>query len=361
VGSKQLHVRVHLWRAFAAHEQKRWADVEEAVRQAVEAASTLGGPTALALEGPPMVAPLKVAASRGVAPDFIAAALDLLDRGAAQSVREIAAPPEPVRLPAVMVRLLGGFSIVVDGTPVESGLPAGRRARELLSYLCLYPAGRRRSEVATDIWPDAEAGQDLSLIHTTIHRVRQAVFPELIVTETTPDVAYRLNPDIPLDIDVRRFEENLQAAARNRDPRERRTYLARAISEYVGPFLPDCYAEWADIARHHLEVRYTTALAQLADLEWKDADYRSCIGTCQRMIEVGLADDVVHCRIMECYERLGEPLAGIVHFNAYTQEHSRADGGGRAAGSSDGKWVLSPSPDLTRVYQRLRQAAGAAV
>ncbi|HEU5316165.1 MAG TPA: BTAD domain-containing putative transcriptional regulator, partial [Chloroflexota bacterium] len=258
------------------------------------------------------------------APELIAAALDLLDRSAAGEVREVSAPapPEaPPELSPVLIRLFGEFSVRRDGVEVTTGLPPRSRTREVLSYLTLFPEGRRRDELTADVWPEAEEGQDVSLVHTTLHRLRQALYPELFVTDTSTEVSYRLNPAAPVTADVRTFEGTIDSAARpGVGTEERRRLLEAAATMYRGPFFPECYAEWAEEHRRRFEQRWLTVLAQLTDLTWNAGDYRSCLVWCQRLLEMQPHNDAIHARVLECYERLGEPMAGLLFYRQHVDE-----------------------------------------
>ncbi|HEX2036418.1 MAG TPA: tetratricopeptide repeat protein [Chloroflexota bacterium] len=326
-----LRVRVYLWSGLTAYQQKRWGESLACVQVAAEASRGLGGPGLVTREGAALVPLLQMAASRGVATELLARALDGLDAAAAGAVREAAAPlPATSVLPTVKLRLLGSFAGTVAGQPLEGDLAPRSRLRELLAYLAVHREGRRREEIGADLWPDAGPGQDVTLTHTTLHRLRQAIFPELIVGDGSGATGvYRINPEVHLDLDVARFERRLHAAGQpGISQAERRAHLAAAVAEYGGLFFPECGAEWGVVIRSRLERRYALALAQLVDADWAVGDYRACLAWCERLLEVEAADEAVHCRVLECYARLGEPLAGVLHYRRYARELAEQEHGG---------------------------------
>lgn len=320
-GSQPLQVRAYLWSAHAAYQRKRWGEALSCARLACEAAAALGGPTLVVLEGPALVPVLRMAAERGVATELLARALDDLNGAVAAAVREATAPaPAPVLLPMVTLRLLGTFAGTMAGEPLELVVPPRSRLRELLAYLALHPAGRRREELTADLWPDAPPGNEGALLYTTLHRLRQAVFPELISSEGPPAGVYRIDPSVPLSVDVHQFEQLLdEAETTGLAPTRRLSCLSAAIDHYGGPFFPECYADWAAAARYRLERRYVTALAQLAEATWEAQDYRACLAWCERLLATEPEEESIHCRTLECYERLGEALAGVMHYRHYAR------------------------------------------
>ncbi|HEV2123415.1 MAG TPA: tetratricopeptide repeat protein, partial [Chloroflexota bacterium] len=329
--SQELRVRAYLWSGYASYKQKRWGEAHACVQIAAEAAEALGGPGSFVLEGPALVPLLRFAAERGVAAELLARALDSLDVDAALRVREATAPPPPatvVALPTVELRLLGGFSAGIGGTPLSADTAAGNRVRELLAYLAVHPSGCRREEIGTDLWPDAAPGQDVTLTHTTLHRLRQATFPELVVGGATG--VYQINPDVHIEVDILHFERLLHEADRAGVSDEvSQAHLEAAIHLYRGRFFPECYSDWATTIRARLERRYVASLARLIDTHWSKGEYRTCLDLCERLLTAEMNEDAVHCRILECYERLDEPLAGLLHYKRHLRDRNE-DGNGAA-------------------------------
>ncbi len=286
-----------------------------------------------------MVPLLRLAVGRRVAPDLAAHALELLDQQAAAEARETLASPLRAAgkvshipggvapLPAVCVRVLGEFAVEVNGQTVEGGISARSRTRELLAYLAIYPEGRRREEITADLWPEAEAGQEKTLIQVTLHRLRHALFSELVIAaEGEP---YRLNPAVRFDIDVRRFLESLAAArALQTTPDRRRALLQDAVEAYGGALLPSFYADWAELVRHRLERQYAAALGQLVEADWDAAEYRRCLDWCHRLLQVEPEDAAIHARIARCHERLGEPLVAVLHDRARVTNRATSEDDG---------------------------------
>ena len=283
---------------------------------------------------------------------MLARALDLLDHEAALDVRDaIAVEPEPLPLPALKLRLLGAFSLSVGSHLSSDAIPTGSRIRELFVYLALRRDGRRREEISADLWPDTDTGPEMSHLYTTLHRLRSALFPEVVVSEgpSWSEAVFRVNSAAQLDVDVHNFEEALQSAVRQSDPQTRRTWLVTAVEAYGGQFFTECYSDWAEQTRRRLEQRHAGALAQLADLDWKGGRYRDCLNWCQRLVEFDPLAEPVHYRVLACYEQLGEPLAGVLHYRRYVHEL----GGDIDGAASAPRTRQSLSARIAQLYQRL--------
>ena len=59
--------------------------------------------------------------------------------------------------PSVNVQLLGTYRIDVDGTEIRAGLRA--KARELLAFYLLHPAGTTLDAAVEALWPEADPGR----------------------------------------------------------------------------------------------------------------------------------------------------------------------------------------------------------
>src|SRR5690242_2184354 len=119
----------------------------------------------------------------------------------------------------VDVRLLGEFSVDVDGTPLPPDAFATRRAADLVKVLALAPAHRLPRDVVVEtLWPHLSPEAGLANLHKAAHHARRAIgFAGAIVLQNG---AVALAPEAALRTDVERFEAGDDAA-------------------YLGDLLPD--------------------------------------------------------------------------------------------------------------------------
>jgi DNA-binding SARP family transcriptional activator len=148
------------------------------------------------------------------------------------------------------VRLLGGFEVRLDGSPVaDSAWPAGR-AKDLIKLLALTPGHRLVRERALDaLWPQLDAEAGAANLHKAAHHARRAIGESDAVVLREGEVI--LAPEAEVETDAERFE------------------LSGDPDLYRGELLPaDLYAPWSEERREQLRSRYLEALR--AEGRWEE-------------------------------------------------------------------------------------------
>ena len=105
----------------------------------------------------------------------------------------------------LQVRLLGGFEVTVDGSPVGADAYAQRRAADLVKLLALARDHRlARDEVVEALWPHLDADAGLANLHKAASYARKALGgKEAIVLRHG---LVELSPGAEVVTDVERFE-----------------------------------------------------------------------------------------------------------------------------------------------------------
>ena len=105
----------------------------------------------------------------------------------------------------VEVRLLGGFTVLVDGVPTPASRWTRRPASALVKLLALAPRGRlHRDRVVDALWPDLALDVALPRLHKAAHFARGALGDRAAVAFRGEVVA--LFPDATLEVDAVAFE-----------------------------------------------------------------------------------------------------------------------------------------------------------
>src|SRR5690348_1819754 len=105
----------------------------------------------------------------------------------------------------VVVRLLGGFAVSIDGVALPPERWTSRRASALVKVLALAPRARlHRDRVVDALWPDVALDAALPRLYKAAHFARQALQTRDAVVVRDDVVA--LFPAATIDVDVAAFE-----------------------------------------------------------------------------------------------------------------------------------------------------------
>jgi non-specific serine/threonine protein kinase len=157
------------------------------------------------------------------------------------------------------VRLLGQFSVQLDGAPVA--IPS-RPAQSLLAYLVLNAGTpQRRERLAGLLWPEAAEPNARRSLRQALWHVRRAITangssrpPYILADELS--ITFDSASDYWLDVAVlsERVAESASVEA-----------LVRAISVYRGELLPGFYQEWVVSERERLQAVFEQKMNTLLD------------------------------------------------------------------------------------------------
>jgi len=173
---------------------------------------------------------------------------------------------------ALVVQLLNGMRVEVDGTVLEVGPP---RAKGLLAYLLMHGVTvHARGDLACLLWPTLDEPRARTNLRQTLHRLRQALPGSAGLLEVDAHhVAW--HSDVIIDLDVRRFETaiaNADGASEAGDEQDERALLETAVRYYRGDLLPESSEPWIHEERVRLRQLYSAALERLMVLlETNDA------------------------------------------------------------------------------------------
>jgi DNA-binding SARP family transcriptional activator len=159
------------------------------------------------------------------------------------------------------VLLLGLPQLLLDQQPLRV---TRRKSRALVYYLASHAGPLTRDHLLAFFWPDHDRPAAQQILRTTLHGLRQALGPSLIVDEDSLTLA----PDTR--IDTRLFESSLGQVTTDLQR------LTSTLDLYRGDFLegfilqdaPD-FDDWVTAEREHyrrLVVRGLTVLSQLHEI-----------------------------------------------------------------------------------------------
>jgi predicted ATPase/DNA-binding SARP family transcriptional activator len=154
------------------------------------------------------------------------------------------------------IRLLGGFSVVVDGRPVPDDAWQRRSASALVKLLALQPQRRlHREQVIDALWPDLLVDAAVPRLHKAAHYARKALGARDSVVLAAETLS--LLPGAVVTVDVAEFDRAAEAALADAAPES----AAAAADRYAGDLLPeDRYEAWAEEPRRALRLRHLELL-----------------------------------------------------------------------------------------------------
>jgi predicted ATPase len=209
--------------------------------------------------------------------------------------------------PTLRVRLLGAFSVSLDGEPIE-GLESAR-LQSLFAYLVLHrDTSHLRQQLAFLFWPDSSEAQARNNLRQTLHTLRQAS-PSLDGVLLADNRTLRWSPDASIHLDVAEFASELalaETASRQNDPSVMLVALERAIALYAGDLLPSCYDAWITAERETFRQRYRGALRQLVHYLESQRRYAQAIGYARRLVAHDPLDEAAHRDLMRLLAAVGD-------------------------------------------------------
>jgi DNA-binding SARP family transcriptional activator/TolB-like protein/Tfp pilus assembly protein PilF len=204
------------------------------------------------------------------------------------------------------IRVLGNFSVVVDGKLVEEQRWLRKKARLLVKLLAITPGKKLHREQAIEIlWPGVEADLGLNNLHKVIHAARRAFEPELSQGATsrflhTQDSLVAL-AQAGVWIDAEEFE----ARARDAFKTSAIADLEAAQRLYSGDLLAeDLYEDWASVPRERLRLMYQQVLERLGTKYEAERDPR-CVEVLNRLLAASAANEGAHRLLMRFYAANG--------------------------------------------------------
>jgi DNA-binding SARP family transcriptional activator/TolB-like protein len=204
------------------------------------------------------------------------------------------------------IRVLGRFSVAVDGKWIEEQRWIRKKARLLVKLLAVAPGKKMHREQLIEIlWPDAEGDLGLNNLHKAIHVARRAFEPELSQGAMS---RFLLTQDAQVALaraEVRIDADEFEALATNALQTTEIPDLEAALRLYGGDLLEeDLYEEWASVPRERLRLIYQLVLERLGSKYEAGRDPR-CVDVLNRLLAESAANEGAHRLLMRFYATNG--------------------------------------------------------
>ncbi|MFD0202744.1 MULTISPECIES: AfsR/SARP family transcriptional regulator [Saccharothrix] len=194
------------------------------------------------------------------------------------------------------VRVLGRFTVSVDGRPVPGDVWRNRRAADVVKLLAIAPDHRlHREQVMDRLWPDLPVDAAGANLRKALYYARRALGRADAVR--CEGRLLTLWPAGDLDVDLDRFERAADAALASGDPAR----CAHAAADYRGGLLADDrYECWAAEPHEKVEARYVALLRAAGDWE--------------RLLELDETDEDAHRAVMRRHLATGHRREALRQF-----------------------------------------------
>lgn len=206
------------------------------------------------------------------------------------------------------VRMFGDFEILANGHPVEEKYFKSQKNKFLLAYL-LENRGRFVTEdaIVEEFWPNSSDGGKASIYaaSTAIRRVLRQEKSKIEVIERDSG-RLRLSPDLSVWLDT----EELRAALQSQGHSD---WHLRQLQLYRGPFLPNCFQNWATLVRNRWEENMVGAFEKMGKACIEQDPAQAC-ELAQMGLELDPMSMELHALKMQAYLKISQPEKAIRQF-----------------------------------------------
>jgi ATP/maltotriose-dependent transcriptional regulator MalT/DNA-binding SARP family transcriptional activator len=223
----------------------------------------------------------------------------------------------PDMLPVVRAYAFGRGSVMVGQRQVSDLEWRSEKSKEMFFFILSHKDAVTKDEIVTALWPDLPESKCNSNFHSSLYRLRRALFHECVVRGG--DGSYALNTRGTFASDVDDFNRAMLEAEVARDDETRVSRLEEAVALYKGPFLASAYSEWVEAPRRELEDRYIEALSELAAARLRDGRFDEALTLFRSLETVDQFSDAAAAGIMRCYLGMNDGATAARHFRRFRQ------------------------------------------
>ena len=221
----------------------------------------------------------------------------------------------------VQVRMLGGFSITIDGTSISENDSPSKKAWLLLQYLIVFQKREvSTSELVDILWPDTELSSPSGSLKSLVFRARRLLAPlplpasELLIQRNG---VYCWNPSLPTEVDSRRFDYLCSQVFIEKEPKKKLALCLEAIHLYHGEFLPNsCEESWVIPINTYYASLFLKVAHLCMELYMQQENYSRQIILCRQVLALAPYDETTHYNLIYSLYLSGNQIAAVNHYQA---------------------------------------------
>jgi ATP/maltotriose-dependent transcriptional regulator MalT/DNA-binding SARP family transcriptional activator len=262
--------------------------------------------------------------------------------------RRLATPPEidlallwPVRL---RIRALGGFSITLDGQPLQRAQRLARKPLEVLQALIgLGPSEVTLQALGAALWPELDGDGAHNACHVALHRLRRVLGDDEVIRVEHGLVVLDAS-DTWIDVEsfrqlIGRLRAAMASPISSRALAER--WTAELVSSYPGHFLPAEQRAWAAGVREQLRSRFVRATTALSATLERLGAMEAAVELYRHAIDLDPHSESFHRGLMRAHLAMGHKADALEAFERCRRQ--------LAAGLS-----VEPSPETLWLHRHIR-------
>ena len=223
----------------------------------------------------------------------------------------------PDLLPQVRAFALGRGSVLVGERQVSDLEWRSEKSKEMFFFMLNRQESVSKEELFAALWPDLPESKCNSNFHSSLYRLRRALFHECVVRDANG--GYALNPKGDFASDVDQFNRAMLEADVAKDDEGRAAKLEEAVAAYKGPFLSSTYSEWAEPIRRELEDRYIEALNELGARRLRDGHFEEALQLFRALEAVDTYSEPAAYGIMRASVAVNDGASAVRHYRRFRQ------------------------------------------
>jgi len=225
--------------------------------------------------------------------------------------------PAPDMLPAVRAFAFGRGSVLVGERQVSDLEWRSEKSKEMFFYLLHRQESVSKEEIFAALWPDLPESKCNSNFHSSLYRLRRALFHECVVRDNNG--AYAVNPKGVYTTDVDGFNKAMLEAEVAKSDDARAAKLEEAVALYKGQFLASTYSEWTEPLRRELEDRYIEALNELGARRLREGRFEEALQLFRALEAVDTYSEAAAYGIMRAHVAMNDGASAVRHYRRFRQ------------------------------------------
>ena len=235
------------------------------------------------------------------------------------------------------MKTLGTFQVSLGGEQF-AGEFRNDKAQHLLAALAVrWGEPCSVDWLLAQFWPDSATARGRKNLGYTLGQIR-----EYFRIKDTDDDDLLLRSPSHVQINPQRLEEHdyteIKKITETRQALSSRSTLERAIQLYGGPFLPDCYDDWAAVARQSLNRDFTETLMRSAAFFLEQGDFETLRIAVEKLLKLDPLNEKAASLLMEGALTAAKPEVAVSVYEQLKKDLAQDE--------------LEPSTEIMKIYYR---------